>query len=163
MKNFYESEQLLASSKILTPHPLSTQRVCPPPAPKAEGVHTRRAVRGWGVNILEDAKHRIGLLQYNLSTLTAISAKKENILQTIKNHPSLGECCFIFNMYIVQYYIVHCPLYASLLEIFIQHKNCCRLLSIDFTYCSVMYEEKFNLNASIKKSLYCSRLQLVDF
>ncbi len=49
------------------PHnPLSTQRMCPPPAPKA--VHNGRAVRGWGVNILEDARHRIGLLQYNLST-----------------------------------------------------------------------------------------------
>ncbi len=45
--------------RLLTPHPLSTQRVCPPPAPKA-GVHTRRAVRGWGVNILEDARHWIG-------------------------------------------------------------------------------------------------------
>jgi hypothetical protein len=32
------------------------------------GVHTRRAVRGLGVNIMEDARHRIGLLQYNLST-----------------------------------------------------------------------------------------------
>jgi hypothetical protein len=34
--------QYLASSEILTPpHPLSTQRVCPPP-------HTRQGVRGWG-------------------------------------------------------------------------------------------------------------------
>ncbi len=32
------------------------------------GVHTRRAVKGWGVNILEDAKYWIGLLQYNPST-----------------------------------------------------------------------------------------------
>jgi hypothetical protein len=40
----------LASSKILFPPPLSS----------------RRAVRG--VNILEDARHRKGLLQYNLST-----------------------------------------------------------------------------------------------
>jgi hypothetical protein len=31
----------------IDPHPLSTHRVCPPPPP----VHTRRAVRGWGVNI----------------------------------------------------------------------------------------------------------------
>ncbi len=47
----------------------------PPPSPPSEcvllphqrrGVHTRRAVRGF--NILEDARHRIGLLQYNLST-----------------------------------------------------------------------------------------------
>jgi hypothetical protein len=29
------TQQCLGSSKILTPHPLSTQRVCPPPAPKA--------------------------------------------------------------------------------------------------------------------------------
>ncbi len=63
------TEQCLASSKILIPHPLSTQRVCPPPAPKAgETLHTHRAVRGWGVNILEDARHWIGLLLYNLST-----------------------------------------------------------------------------------------------
>jgi hypothetical protein len=50
----------------------------PPPSPPSEcvlpphqrrGLHTRRAVRGMGVNILEDAKHVIGLLQYNLSTL----------------------------------------------------------------------------------------------
>jgi hypothetical protein len=56
----------------IDPHPLSTQRVCPPPAPKAGGVHTRRAVRGWRVKILQDARHRIGLLQYHLSTLTAM-------------------------------------------------------------------------------------------
>jgi hypothetical protein len=56
------------------PHPLSTQRVCPPPAPKAGGgVHTRREVRGWGVNILEDARHWIGLLQYNPSTVLVLS------------------------------------------------------------------------------------------
>jgi hypothetical protein len=43
----------------------------PPPIPPSEcvrggGVHTRRAVRGWGpwgVNILEDAGHLISLLQ----------------------------------------------------------------------------------------------------
>ncbi len=33
------------------------------------GVHTRRLVRGWWVNILEDAGYWIGLLQYNLSTI----------------------------------------------------------------------------------------------
>ncbi len=63
-----QSSVPLASSKILTPRPipLSTQRVCPPPAPKA-GVHTRRAVRGWGVNIFEDARHW-GLFLFNPST-----------------------------------------------------------------------------------------------
>jgi hypothetical protein len=33
-----------------------------------QNIDTRRAERGWGVNILEDARHWIGLLQYNLST-----------------------------------------------------------------------------------------------
>ncbi len=41
---------------------------CVLPRTKGGGVHTRRAVRGWGFNILEDARHRIDLLQYNLST-----------------------------------------------------------------------------------------------
>jgi hypothetical protein len=37
------------------------------PASKA-GVHIRRAVSGWEVNILEDVRHWIGLLKYNPST-----------------------------------------------------------------------------------------------
>jgi hypothetical protein len=45
-------------------HPASVSS----PRTKGGGVHTRRAVRGWGVNILEDARHRMGLLQYNLFT-----------------------------------------------------------------------------------------------
>jgi hypothetical protein len=61
---YLHTEQCLASSKILTPHPLSTQRVCPPP---------HRAVRGGGgFNILEDARHWIGLLQNNPSTRASI-------------------------------------------------------------------------------------------
>jgi hypothetical protein len=55
---------------VLTPHPLSTQRVCPPPAPQAGGggytLHTRQAVKG--VNISKDARHWIRLLQYTPST-----------------------------------------------------------------------------------------------
>ncbi len=46
-------------SKILTP-PLSPPGVClapPPPALGAGGGHTRWVERGWGVNILEDARH----------------------------------------------------------------------------------------------------------
>jgi hypothetical protein len=39
---------------------------------KGGGEHTRRAVRGWGVNSLEDARHWIGLLQYNPSTIKTI-------------------------------------------------------------------------------------------
>jgi hypothetical protein len=38
------------------------------PTKGGEGVHTRRAVRGWGVNISEDARYWIDLLQYNPST-----------------------------------------------------------------------------------------------
>ncbi len=33
-------------------------------SPRTKGVHNRRAL--WGVNIWEDERHRIGLLQYNL-------------------------------------------------------------------------------------------------
>jgi hypothetical protein len=47
--HIWSTEQCLESSELLTPHLLSTQRVCSPPAPKAGrggGVHTRRAVRG---------------------------------------------------------------------------------------------------------------------
>jgi hypothetical protein len=42
------------------------------PRTKGGGLHTRRVVRGWGVNIFhisEDARRCIGLLQYNPSTL----------------------------------------------------------------------------------------------
>jgi hypothetical protein len=51
--------------------PLSSQRVCPPPAPKAGGSHSQGG-EGGGVNISEDARHWIGLLQYNPSTLIPI-------------------------------------------------------------------------------------------
>ncbi len=57
--------------KILTPHPHSTQQVCPPSIPKAGGIHSP-GDGGWGVTILEDARHRIGLLQSNLSAVSSI-------------------------------------------------------------------------------------------
>ena len=47
----------LSSSKILTPHPPLR------PASVAGGGQTRRAERGMGVNILEDERNRIALLQ----------------------------------------------------------------------------------------------------
>jgi hypothetical protein len=59
------------------PTPLSTQQVCPFPAPKAGGGTHSAGVWGGGLNILEDARHWIGLLQYNLSTVAVILFKKE--------------------------------------------------------------------------------------
>ncbi len=56
-----ETTKYLRLPKYWPLNPLSTQRVCPAPAPKA--------------NILEDARHWIGLLQYNPST-EETSAKK---------------------------------------------------------------------------------------
>jgi hypothetical protein len=50
------------------PPPLHPASVSSPPHQRRGGtLHTRRAMRGWGVNISEDARHWIGLLQYNLS------------------------------------------------------------------------------------------------
>ena len=73
----------ISSSNILTPHPPLRPASLSFPRNKGGGVHTRRAVRvGEGFNILEDAKHRIGLLKYNLSAGT--SSVKDNV-------SSLGE------------------------------------------------------------------------
>jgi hypothetical protein len=64
-----------------SPTPLSNQRVCSPPAPKAGGEHTRRAV----VNISEDARY--GLASYSIIPLrvqrTSIKLKGAQMLQTI--------------------------------------------------------------------------------
>ncbi len=50
--------QCLASSEILTPQPITAQRVCtPPPAFGAGGENTCWVERGWGVNSSEDARH----------------------------------------------------------------------------------------------------------
>ncbi len=57
--------------RTIDPHPLSTQRVCLPPH-QWRGIHSRRAVRGW-VNVSEDARYWIGLLQYNPSTDSTLS------------------------------------------------------------------------------------------
>ncbi len=57
--------------KYWPPPPPSPPSECVLPRTKGRGGHTRRAVRGWGVNILnilEDARHWIDLLQYNRST-----------------------------------------------------------------------------------------------
>jgi hypothetical protein len=54
------------------PPPLHLASVSSPRI-KGREVHTRRAVGGWGVNISEDARHWIGLLQCNPSTLFTLS------------------------------------------------------------------------------------------
>jgi hypothetical protein len=60
----------------LTPPPHSTQRVCPPPQPKAGGGGTHSpGGEGGGVNILEDARHWIGLFHYNPSTVTTLPSR----------------------------------------------------------------------------------------
>ncbi len=66
------------------PHPASVSY------PRAKGgwVHTRRAVRGWWVNILEDARHWIGLLQFNPSTVTPLCLNRVN--------PHLTFCLDVF-------------------------------------------------------------------
>ncbi len=69
--------------RVQSPHPPLHPASVSSPRNKGGGVHTRRAVRvGEGFNILEDAKHRIGLLKYNLSAGT--SSVKDNV-------SSLGE------------------------------------------------------------------------
>jgi hypothetical protein len=78
----WSTEQCLASSKILTPHPASVS------FPRTKGVHTRRAVRGWGVNILENARHWIGLLQYNLSTIRILTNANRHHYSKTEDFPT---------------------------------------------------------------------------
>ncbi len=60
MSGVFRTTKLLS---IDLPHPLlPTQRVFPPPAPKAGGKHSPGG-EGVGVNISGDARHWIGLLQ----------------------------------------------------------------------------------------------------
>ncbi len=57
----------LTSSKILAPTPLSNQRMCPPPAPKAGDAHSPGGERGGGSIFWKTPA--IGLTSYNnLST-----------------------------------------------------------------------------------------------
>ncbi len=94
------------------------QNIDPPPSPPSQcvfpphqrqGVHTRRAARGWGVNILEDASHRIDLLQYNLSTIHSEQYKGENAGSSAKFHSKnateFGKFCR--TMYFIQKSGIH--------------------------------------------------------
>ncbi len=69
-----ESTECLASSELLIPHPLSTQGVCPPPAPNAGG-YTHSPGGGGGGEVQyfsEDARHWIGLFQHSPSTISTM-------------------------------------------------------------------------------------------
>ncbi len=66
--NYICRVQCLASSKILTPHPTSTQRVRPPPAPKAGGTHSPGGGEGDGVSIFWKTPD-IGFTSYSLIPL----------------------------------------------------------------------------------------------
>jgi hypothetical protein len=58
---------------VLTPHPLSAQRVCTPPHQRRGGTNSPGG-EGVVVNSSEDARHWIGLLQYNPSTVLSFYA-----------------------------------------------------------------------------------------
>ncbi len=61
--------QCLESYEMVAPHPLTARRVCTPRLWCGGRTRTCWVERGWGVNISEDARHWIGLLQYNPSVL----------------------------------------------------------------------------------------------
>jgi hypothetical protein len=60
--------------KYWPPIPRSARRVCPPPATEAYTLARRRG--GWGVNILEDERNRIALLQWSLYAVWQNSQKQ---------------------------------------------------------------------------------------
>ena len=76
--------------------------MCPPPAPKAGGGHTRLAVRGWEVNILEDARHWIGLLQYNPSTVLVLSMGLDSLRPGRLHNISWGLEVFKFYIHLIK-------------------------------------------------------------
>jgi len=62
------------------------QNIDPPLHPAC--VSSQRT-KGGGVNILEDAGHRIGLLQYNLSTVQKIT-RQEIVQRTVEINTAIG-------------------------------------------------------------------------
>ncbi len=77
------TELCLASSKILTPHPLSTQRVCPPP-------HQRRG--GGGYTLAGKCDHLILLFISLLILLVLYSASSYSCLLIFKLFVVLQTC-----------------------------------------------------------------------
>ncbi len=82
------TEQCLASSELLTPHPLSTQRVSSPHQRRGGGGTHSPGGEGVGVNISEDARHWVVLLQYNPSR--RYTQKSMNDLLTYVQYSSQG-------------------------------------------------------------------------
>ncbi len=79
---YVEYTAVSASSKILTPHPPLHPASVSSSRTKGGGGGGGYTVAGrWGVNILEDARHWIGLLQYNLSTI--LQKKYSKIINAI--------------------------------------------------------------------------------
>ncbi len=85
----------------------------PPHQRRGGGVHTRRAVWGVGVNSSEDARHWIGILQYNPSTLEWYKSYensrrrrvKTNLIEPSRQHRSFYRQYFIcFNSTQLSFY-----------------------------------------------------------
>ncbi len=70
--------------KYWPPIPLSTWRVCPPPATKAGGTHSPGGEGDGGVNILEDERNRIALLQWSLYGIISL----RSVHVTVRRSPS---------------------------------------------------------------------------
>jgi hypothetical protein len=78
----------------IDPPPLSQPSECVLPPHQRRGSTHSPAVRGWGVNILEDARHWIGLLQYNLSTprpLCGADEKPEPVFVNLSGSPGIDS------------------------------------------------------------------------
>jgi hypothetical protein len=73
------------------PRPSPPSECVLPPHQRRGVLHTRRAVRG--VNILEDASHRIGLLQPYLSTIWTLQKSRSRSATLFKVIPYLSLNC----------------------------------------------------------------------
>jgi hypothetical protein len=83
---YVEYRAVSASSKILTPHPLSTQRVCPPPppTPKAGGTHSPGGEGGEGSIFWK--RHDIGLGRLASYTIISLRLLPSNFLSIIEHN-----------------------------------------------------------------------------
>ncbi len=72
------------------PPSLPGECILPPHPRRGGGTHSPGDEGGWGVNILEDVRHTIGLLQYNRSTVYIIHhvyiMPRESFLTLVKSY-----------------------------------------------------------------------------